>query len=95
MVIFEIVSDRQHTPLIRAYLPLSTLDHLPYLEESLNRLLWRESIVIGDLSADIGRLKNPRSQQMADSLVSFGLVNLIRHFSQRLHFCHIKVCWQV
>ena len=36
MMSCEIVSGVQQNPLIRAYLPLSTLDHLPDLGEALN-----------------------------------------------------------
>ena len=53
----EIMSCGQHTPLIGAYLSLPTLDNLLDLEESLGRFPEKDSIVIGDLNADIGRLQ--------------------------------------
>ena len=52
VVIFELVSGDQRTPLIRAYLLPSTLDSLPDLEEVLNLFPVREPVVLGDLNAD-------------------------------------------
>ena len=57
----EILSVRQQASLIRAYLPLSTIEHLPDLEEALKRFMGNDSIVIRYLNVIIGRLQNPRS----------------------------------
>ena len=95
VVICKIVSSTQKTPLLKAYLPPSTIDHLPYLEKALNRVLGRDHIVMGDLNADIRCLQNPQNQQVADSLESFGLVRLLGHFIKWLRFQHIRTWWQV
>ena len=95
VVICEIVSSGQRTSLIGVYLPPSTRDHLPDLEESFGRFPGKGSIVIGDLNVDIGCLQNQRSQQAAYVLASFGLVDLLSHFRQRLRFRHMKTWWQV
>ena len=50
-----------------------------------------EYIVIGDLNAEIVRLQNPRTQHVEEFLTSFGLVVLISHFRQRLHFCQMDI----
>ena len=62
MVSCEVVSGDKQMPLIGAYIPLSSLDHLPDLEEALNRFMGRDPIVLGDLNAYIGRLGNPQDQ---------------------------------
>ena len=43
----EIVTGIQWTPLIRAYLPPSNMDRLPYLEKALNGFLGIYTIVMG------------------------------------------------
>ena len=58
VVICKLVDGEQRMPLIGAYLSPSTLDHIPGLEESLNRFLGRDPIFLGDLNANIGRLRN-------------------------------------
>ena len=58
-MICEVISGNQLTPIIGEYLPPSTLDHLPDLEEALNRFLGRYPVVLGDLNADFGRLSKP------------------------------------
>ena len=80
MVSCEIVSVGQQTPIIVVYLPPPTIDHLPYIEDEINRLPGRDSIIIGCLKADIGRLQNLQSQQVAYLLASFVLVNIFVHF---------------
>ena len=44
---------------------------------------------------DTGRLQNPQNQQVEDLLASFGMVNLISYFRQRILFFHMKMWWQV
>ena len=44
----------------------------------------------GDLNTVILHLHNPWNQQVADLLASFGLVNLLIHFRQRLHLFHMQ-----
>ena len=54
VVSYKIVAGNQLLPLIGAYLPPSTLEHMSDLEEVLNRFLGRYHIVLGDLNAYIG-----------------------------------------
>ena len=42
-----------------------------------------DPIVLGDLNANIGQVHNPHSQQVADMLMYFKLVDLLHHFRQR------------
>ena len=46
MVSCEIVTGIQWTTIIRAYLPPSNMDRLPYLKEALNHLLGKDTIVM-------------------------------------------------
>ena len=71
------------------------MEHLPDLEEALNRFLRREPVVLGYLNAEIGRLSNPRDQQVADFLASLGLVDLLGHLCQRLCYFRLHEWWQV
>ena len=79
----EIFTGGKRTPIIDAYLPPSTLEHLQELEEALKRFWDKYSIVIGDLSADIGKAHNPRSQQVADLFINFGPMELLLRFYQK------------
>ena len=82
-------------PLIGAYLPQSTLDHLPDLEEALNRFLGKGPVFLGDINTDIGCLMNPWDQQVKDYLASFGMVDLLDNFQQRLRYRNLNKWWQV
>ena len=66
MVSCELINRLTRTPLVGAYLPLSTLDHLPDLEEYLKR--FKYPIVLGYLNMDLGETRSPRSHQVADLL---------------------------
>ena len=81
-----LVAGNQLMPLIGAYLPPSTLDLLPDLEEALNLLPGREPIILGYINVGIRRLSNPRDQQVENLLVYFRLVDLLAHFRQRLRY---------
>ena len=83
------------TLLIGAYLTQSTLDHLPDLEEELNRFPGKEPVLLGDLNTDIGRLRNPWGQQVKDYLASLGMVDLLDNFRQRLRYRNLNKWWQV
>ena len=50
----KLIAGGKRTPLIRVSFPPSTLEHLPYLEESLTNFRDQDTIVLGDLNADIG-----------------------------------------
>ena len=56
----EIVTRLTRTPLVRAYLPPLTLEHLPGLEEYLQR--FRDPIILGDLNVDLDKARSSRSQ---------------------------------
>ena len=75
---------------IGAYLPPSTLDNLPDLEENLARIWDQYPIVLGYLDAIIGQYQNPHIQQVADLLMEFGLVDLLHHFLQHWRFHQLK-----
>ena len=71
-------------PLKVEYLPLSTLDRLPELEEALKLFLGRDPVVLGHQKAYIARLRNSQDQQVAEFLAYFWLMGLLGHFRQRL-----------
>ena len=76
----DIISVSQRNPIIEAYPPpppRSTLDHLLYLEEALNRFPGRDPIVMGDLNAGVGWMQNPMNHQVSNLLALFVLVDLI------------------
>ena len=68
------------TPLVGAYLPPSTLEHLPDLEEALKR--FKDPITLGDLNMDLDKARILWSQQMADLLSEYSLTDLVHHFRQ-------------
>ena len=80
MVSCKIVSGNQITPLIGAYIPPSTMYHLPDLEESLDRFLRRDPIIMGYMNADIFCLWNSCDQQVSDFLASLELMDFLGHF---------------
>ena len=51
VVICEVVTNKR-TPLIEAYRPPSTPEHLPYLAEDLTHFRDQGPIVLGDLNAN-------------------------------------------
>ena len=65
------------------------------MEESLACFRDQYTIVIGDLNAYIGHAQNPLSQQVADLLMGFGLLDLFWHFHQHLRFRHLNTWSQV
>ena len=95
MVSCEVVSSSKRTPLIGTYIPPFTLDHLPDLGGGMDRFRDQDTIVIGDIKADIGQSQNPCSHQVADLWMYFGLVNLLQHFRQHLMFRHLNTWSQV
>ena len=56
----------------------------------MNRYLVRDLVVLGDLNADIGLLRNPQDQLVAYLLASFSLVELLADFQQRLRHCNLQ-----
>ena len=90
MLISEVVTGRKRTPLIGTYLPPSTLEHLPDLEEAMTRFWDQYPIVLGYLNSNTGQSQNPLSQQVSDLLMQFELMDLLHHFWQCWRFRHIK-----
>ena len=70
MVICGIIFGGKRTPIISAYLPPSTLEHLLDLEESLTLFCYKYSILLGYPNTDIGQSYNPRSQQITDMIMA-------------------------
>ena len=90
-----VVSGSKRMPMIGVYLPPSTLDHLPDLEEAINRFPQQDPIIMGDLNADIHDLSTNRSQQVAAFLATFGLLDVLTHFKQRRPHRHNQTWRQV
>ena len=57
----EIVSGIKRTPLAIVYLTLTTLYHLPDLEEALNRFPGIDPIVLEELKSDLVWMGNPKT----------------------------------
>ena len=71
----KIVTGLNWTLFVGAYLPSSTLEHLPELEEALQR--FKDPIVLGDLNMDLNEARNSQSQCVSDLLVEYGLIDLV------------------
>ena len=54
VVIYKAILERKQTTIMGTYLLPSTLDHLPYLEEALTRFRDQDTMLIWDLSTNIG-----------------------------------------
>ena len=93
MVSCEIVTGLTRTPLVSAYLPLLTLEHLPDLEKDLQ--CFRDPIVLRDLNVELDKARSRQSQRVADLLVGYGLIDLVRHFRQRRRVRNLKTWFQV
>ena len=81
------------TPFVGAYLPPSTIEHLPDQEEALKR--FKYPIVLGDLNADLDEARSLQIQKMADLLAGYSLIDLFRHFRQFRRFWNLKNWSQV
>ena len=93
VVICELVTGLIRTPLVDAYLPLSTLNHMPDLEEALKR--FKEPILLEDLSMDLVKVRSLQIQRVAELLTEYGLIDLVRHFRRRRRFRNLKNWYQV
>ena len=80
VVSYKVVTGRKRTLLIGAYLPHYNLEIFPDLEEALKRFRDQDLIVLGDPNVEIGQAQNFHSQQVADLLMEFGLMDLLHHF---------------
>ena len=81
------------TPLIGAYLPPSTLEHIPDLEEALKR--FKDPIILWDLNMDLNEARSLWSQRFAELLLEYGLIDLVCHFRQCRRFRNLKTWSQV
>ena len=80
----EIVTRTTWNPLVGAYLPHLTLEHLPDLEETLQRFNY--PIVLGNLNVDPRKARSLRGQQVSDLLAEYSLIDLVLHFQQFRRF---------
>ena len=94
LVSFKVVTDQKWSQIIGAYLLPSTLELVLYLEEALTRFRYQDTTVVGYLSANIRKVQNPCSQQVADLLMEFRLMELL-HLPQRGRFRHVKTSSRV
>ena len=91
MLSCKLVTGLTWTLLVNAYLPPSTLHHMRDLEEDLKR--FKDPIFLGYLNMDLD--ESPRIQLVADLLVEYGIIDLVRHFCQRCRFRNLKTWSQV
>ena len=54
-----------------------------------------DAIVIGGFNVYLNKAQISRSQRLADLLMEFGLIDLVRHFQQRRQFWDLKTWTQV
>ena len=87
----EVITNGKRTQIISAYILPSTLEHLPDLKEALTCFQDQDPIFIGEISNDIGKSQNPFSQQVADLLVGFSLMDLLLHFQKRWQYQHMTM----
>ena len=94
LVSFKVIRGMYWTPIIVAYLPPSTLDHLPDIDESFECFRVQDPILMEDLNEDLDEARNLCSQLVTNILTAFGLINLMHHFRQSCCFFHIKTWTQ-
>ena len=84
VVSFILVDGDTRSPIVGAYLPPSSLDHLPDFEDAMERFALSPNVtVLGDFNADIYNLTNIRNQTIANTFANYGLLDLLAHFRQR------------
>ena len=54
-----------------------------------------DPIVLNDLNVDLNKARSPRSQQVVDLLMEYGLIDLVRHFCQHRQFWNLQTWSQV
>ena len=89
-----VVTGDVRSPVVGVYLPPSSLDSLPDLDEALARFPGQKVSVLGDLNVDLMQPTNPRSHAVAAVLSSHGLEDMLPHFLQRSPFRHNTTYWQ-
>ena len=70
-----------------------TLEHLPDLEEALQRFM--DPISLKDLNVDLNKARSPRRQQVVDLLVDYGIIYLVLNFCQHRQFRNLQTWSQV
>ena len=93
MIRCKLVIGLTRTPLFGIYLPLSTLEQLPDLEDALKR--FKDPIAFGDLNVDLDVAMILRIQQVVELLADHSLLKLVRHFRQRHRLRNLKTWSQV
>ena len=78
MVSCDIITGLTQNLIIGVYLPPLTLEHLPDLENSLQR--FRYLIFFGDLNVDLNEARSLRSQCELNLLAEYVLIDPVRHF---------------
>ena len=86
----NIFAGHTRTPLIGAYLPPLTMEHLPYFEEALQIFKGMDPIVLGYFNVDLDDTQSLCSQFMVDLLTDFSIINLVRHSRQLCRFQNLK-----
>ena len=89
----KILTGLTRTPLVGAYLPTSTLEHLPNLEEDMQR--FKYPIFARDLNMYRDEAGSLQSQRLLDLLSEYGLIDLVQYFQQRHRFQDLKTWSQV
>ena len=91
----EIFTGPTWTTLVGAYLPHSTLEDLPDVNEVLQQFNGRDPIVLGDLNMELENTRSSQSQRVADPLIEYGIIDLVQKFIQRQCFQYLKTWTQV
>lgn len=76
------VTGKKRIPIIGAYLPPTTLDHLTDLDMALDRFPDADPMILGDLNVNIHNPATPRSHHVAAFIAAHGLFDLLPHFLQ-------------
>ena len=91
-----LVQGDSRMPIVGAYLPPSTLDHLPDFEQAMERFSNYPNVtVLGDFNANIYDLANLRNQTIANCFSNYGLLDLLAHFKQRYRYRDHSTWFQV
>ena len=75
VVICNIVTILTRTPLVRVYLPPSTLEYLLDLDEVLQR--FRDPLFLGGLNVYLNEARRLQSQRVLDHLAEYGIIDLV------------------
>ena len=65
------------------------------MEKALKLFRYQDNILLGELSTDIGISQNPRSQNVADLMIEFRLMDLPHHLCKSSWLRHLKTGLQV